>query len=538
MSAERLQKVLAAAGIASRRDCEELIEAGRVTVNGKVMTTLGARVDPESDEILVDGAPIKTAEARTYVLLNKPTGVISTAEDTHSRPTVVEQVGSDARLFPVGRLDQDSEGLILLTDDGALTQRLTHPSYNVEKEYRALLDRAPDADALRDWRDGVELDGEMTAPAWVDLKEVTDEGAWVRIVLQEGRKRQIREVARLLGYDVHRLIRVREGSLSLGDLPIGQSRPLTDDEIEGLWKHVGGRPGADNGREDDGASRRRRSIATLGAVAATRGPRGRDDRPQRDDRPRREYTDGPPRDDRPRSGGYGDRPQSNDRPRSGGYGQRDDRPRSGGYGDRPQSNDRPRTGGYGQRDDRPRSGGVYGGRPQSNDRPRSGGYGDRPQSNDRPRTGGYGDRPRSGGYGDRPQSNDRPRSGGYGQRDERPRSGGVYGGRPQRDDRPRTGGYGERPRSGGYGDRPQSNDRPRSGGYGERPRSGSYGDRPQSNDRPRSGGYGDRPRDDRPRSGGYNDRPRPDGNTNRGDRPMPPRPEGRSERPRREESEE
>ncbi|MBC8163469.1 MAG: rRNA pseudouridine synthase, partial [Roseiflexaceae bacterium] len=338
MSAERLQKVLAAAGIASRRDCEVLIEAGRVTINGKVTNTLGARVDPDTDEILVDGAPIRKAEARTYVMLNKPTGVISTSEDTHNRPTVVEQVGSKARLFPVGRLDQDSEGLILLTDDGALTQRLTHPSFNVEKEYRALLDRAPDADALREWRDGVELDGEITAPAWIDTKETTDDGVWVRIVLQEGRKRQIREVARLLGYEVRRLIRVREGSLMLGDLPIGTSRNLTDEEVETIWKHVGGRPSEDGfAQEDENSPRRRRSISTLGAVATSRGGRDQTERPQRDDRPRRD-------DNRPSS--FGDRPQRDDRPR-------DDRPRPGGYGQR---DDRPRPGGYSQRPDRPSSG--------------------------------------------------------------------------------------------------------------------------------------------------------------------------------------
>ncbi|MGC8799326.1 MAG: pseudouridine synthase, partial [Chloroflexus sp.] len=238
MSPERLQKVLASAGIASRRDCEELIAAGRVTVNGRVVTVPGTRVDLEHDEILVDGQPLRIPAKRTYIMLHKPAGVVSTAEDTHGRPTVVELVDVPARVFPVGRLDLDSEGLILLTDDGELAYALTHPSFEVEKEYRVLLDRALTPDALRSWRNGVLLEGEMTAPAWVELLETTPEGVWVRIVLREGRKRQIRVVAKLLGYEVRRLIRVREGPLQLGDLPPRAWRHLTDEEVAALRAHV------------------------------------------------------------------------------------------------------------------------------------------------------------------------------------------------------------------------------------------------------------------------------------------------------------
>jgi len=241
LSAERLQKVLASAGIASRRDCEELISAGRVSINGKVVTVPGTRVDAEQDEIAVDGQPIGKINPRTYVMLNKPTGVVSTADDPQGRPTVVGLVDLPARLFPVGRLDYDSEGLLLMTDDGELTQRLTHPSYQIEKEYRALLDQAPSADALREWRGGVVLDDAPTAPAWVDVLERGDDGAWVRVVLHEGRKRQIREVAKVLGYEVLRLIRVREGPIQIGDLPAGEWRKLSDEEVEALWSHVGGR---------------------------------------------------------------------------------------------------------------------------------------------------------------------------------------------------------------------------------------------------------------------------------------------------------
>ena len=238
MSAERLQKVLASAGIASRRDCEEYIAAGRVMVNGKVVRIPGTRVDPEHDEILVDGKPIGTVHRRTYVMLHKPSGVVSTTDDPQGRPTVVDLVDLEQRLFPVGRLDFDSEGLLLLTDDGELTQKLTHPSYQVEKAYRVLLTEAPSPNALRAWRTGVELDGVQTAPAWVELIERTPEGAWVRVILHEGRKRQIREVARVLGYEVRRLIRVREGPLTLGDLPSGTWRFLTDEEVNMLREHA------------------------------------------------------------------------------------------------------------------------------------------------------------------------------------------------------------------------------------------------------------------------------------------------------------
>ena len=263
MSAERLQKVLASAGIASRRDCEEFISAGRVSVNGKVVLVPGTRVDPEQDEIVVDGRPIGQISPRTYVMLNKPAGVVSTADDPQGRPTVVELVDLPQRLFSVGRLDYDSEGLLLMTDDGELTQRLTHPSYQIEKEYRALLDQAPSPDAIREWRSGVLMDGVPTAPAWVDVLERGEDGVWVRVVLHEGRKRQIREVAKLLGYEVLRLIRVREGPIVLGDLPAGEWRVLTDEQVETLWAHVGGR--------ESEATRRTAEVA----LPAGRSPRWR-----------------------------------------------------------------------------------------------------------------------------------------------------------------------------------------------------------------------------------------------------------------------
>ncbi|MEI8308863.1 MAG: pseudouridine synthase, partial [Chloroflexales bacterium] len=242
MTAERLQKVLASAGIASRRDCEGMIAAGRVTVNGRVVQEPGTRVDLNDDVVEVDGQPVRKPTSRTYLVLHKPVGVVSTVDDPQGRPTVIDLVDVPARVYPVGRLDVDSEGLLLLTDDGEMTHQLTHPRYEVEKEYRALLDKPLDSEAVRQWREGVLLSGELTSPAWVDLLETTDEGPWFRIVLREGRKRQIRDVAHLLGYEVKRLIRIREGDLLLGDLPLRQWRPLTPEEIAALHAHVATRP--------------------------------------------------------------------------------------------------------------------------------------------------------------------------------------------------------------------------------------------------------------------------------------------------------
>jgi 23S rRNA pseudouridine2605 synthase len=234
MNKERLQKVLAHAGVASRRACESLITAGRVTVNGEIVRELGTKVDLDDDKVYVDGIPIQKSVDSIYIMLNKPVGVVSTASDTQGRTTVVELVNLAERIFPIGRLDVNSEGLLLLTNDGALTQRLTHPRFQVEKEYHGLLEPAPNQQALRQWREGVLLEGVRTAPAQVDIRTLTQRGAWVRIVMHEGRKRQIREVARLFGCKVRRLIRVREGAITLGKLPTGQWRYLRPDEIESL----------------------------------------------------------------------------------------------------------------------------------------------------------------------------------------------------------------------------------------------------------------------------------------------------------------
>ncbi len=226
---ERLQKVLARVGIGSRRVSEELIDAGRVTVNGEV-AILGRRVDPEQDRIEVDGVPVATRPGLVYYLLNKPSGVVTTASDPEGRPTVVELVPEEPRVHPVGRLDVNTEGLLLLTNDGDLTYRLTHPRFGVEKEYLAVVDGAPRPSTVRALREGVELDDGVTAPAKVALLAPDT----LRIVIHEGRNRQVRRMCQAVGHPVRRLVRTRIGSVRDQRLAPGEWRPLTTEELRAL----------------------------------------------------------------------------------------------------------------------------------------------------------------------------------------------------------------------------------------------------------------------------------------------------------------
>jgi 23S rRNA pseudouridine2605 synthase len=232
---ERLQKVLARTGIGSRRACEELIAEGRVTVNGEV-AVLGRRVDPESDRVEVDGVPLTVREGVVYYLLNKPTGVVTTASDPQGRPTVVDLVPPEPRVFPVGRLDAETQGLLLLTNDGDLTHRLTHPSFGVEKEYLAEVEGTPSRGALRRLREGVELEDGMTAPAQASLAPPN----LVTIVIHEGRNRQVRRMCEAIGHPVRRLVRVRIGPLVDRQLKPGEWRSLTDAEVRALETAVAG----------------------------------------------------------------------------------------------------------------------------------------------------------------------------------------------------------------------------------------------------------------------------------------------------------
>ncbi len=233
---ERLQKILAQAGYGSRRACEDFISAGRVRVNGQ-LATLGQKADAASDKITVDGKPIAAAELLTYIALYKPRNVLSTVERERGddRQTVRDLVDAPGHLYPVGRLDFESEGLVLMTNDGDLTNQLTHPRFGHTKEYKVLLARRPDRDQLEAWQRGVVLeDGYKTAPADVRFETAQGKGAWVRVIMGEGRKRQIREICQQLGLPIVRILRIRIGTLRLGNLKARQWRHLTTQEVEEL----------------------------------------------------------------------------------------------------------------------------------------------------------------------------------------------------------------------------------------------------------------------------------------------------------------
>lgn len=246
-----MQKVMAAAGVASRRASEKLISAGRVQVNGEVITSLGTKVDPASAKILVDGRPISVSQENVYYKVYKPRDVLSDiGGDARGRRTVAELLPPDVgRVFPVGRLDLNSEGLVLLTDDGELAHKLTHPRFEHPKTYYVLVEQRPPVEALLRLREGIELETGRTAPAQVEIAERLparlmldkgyQKGVWLRIVLREGKKRQIRHMISAVELRLHRLIRWSIGPLTLDNLLPGQARPLTPGEITALRQFVG-----------------------------------------------------------------------------------------------------------------------------------------------------------------------------------------------------------------------------------------------------------------------------------------------------------
>lgn len=231
---ERLQKVLARIGVASRRECEALIAEGRVTVDG-VVAVLGRRVHEGEAAIAIDGVPVTVKPDTVWYLLNKPRGVVTTADDPQGRKIVLDFVPPEPRVFPVGRLDADTEGLLLLTNDGDLTFRLTHPSFGVVKEYLASTDGSPSRGAIRSLREGIELDDGMTAPAEVNL--IAD--GLVRIAIHEGRNRQVRRMLAAVGTPVIRLVRTRIGPLADPSLAPGEYRTLSTPEILALAQASG-----------------------------------------------------------------------------------------------------------------------------------------------------------------------------------------------------------------------------------------------------------------------------------------------------------
>lgn len=229
---ERLQKLIARAGICSRREAEKIISAGRVTVDGKVITELGTKADPSKNKIRVDGKPLKICAEKIYLLLNKPRGYVSTVKDERGRKTVLELLGENfsERVYPVGRLDLNSEGLLILTNDGDLTNALIHPRFEIKKTYRAKISGDVTEEKLDKLRAGIELDDGLTAPAEVYLLEKN----LVEITIHEGRNRQVRRMFAAIGCDVKRLKRVKFAGLTIDGLKVGQYRELTAEEVAKL----------------------------------------------------------------------------------------------------------------------------------------------------------------------------------------------------------------------------------------------------------------------------------------------------------------
>ena len=232
---ERLQKVLARAGLGSRRVCDDLIAAGRVAVDGTV-AQLGMRVDPDEVRITVDGTRVTTRTGVVYYLLNKPAQVVTTADDPEGRPTVLELVPADPRVFPVGRLDYDTEGLLVLTNDGDLTQLLTHPRHGVDKTYLAEVDGNPTPATVRALSAGIELDDGPTAPARVRVVQQHGDRAALELIVHEGRNRQVRRMCDAVGHPVRRLVRTRIGPLRDDRLAPGEWRVLEPSEVRGLYE--------------------------------------------------------------------------------------------------------------------------------------------------------------------------------------------------------------------------------------------------------------------------------------------------------------
>jgi 23S rRNA pseudouridine2605 synthase len=305
----RIARALSVLGVASRREAERLIADGRVRCNDEVVTSPATIVELGRDRLQVADQVLSAAPTHRYVALNKPLGVVSTVWDPHADRTVIDLVPSTERLYPVGRLDKDSEGLILLTNDGDFTNQVTHPRYETEKEYFALVESAPTVPELRSLRTGVSLDGQRTAPARVRVEEETVEGTWIRITLHEGRNREVRRMLQAVGHDVLRLVRTRVGPIELGNLPSGKFRELRQEEVRKLLADaraaVSGNPkparGERSGRSERSSSRPPRIERTDTRTSKPERPRRTEgstplERPTRPDRPAR--TERPARPDR------------------------------------------------------------------------------------------------------------------------------------------------------------------------------------------------------------------------------------------------
>ncbi len=239
MAEDRVQKILSRAGFGSRRGCEKYIQEGRVTVNGQRIS-LGAKADPGKDDIRLDGTPVGKAEKKVYIAINKPRNVLSLDAPNDDRPSIFDIIKDKRHLYPVGRLDFDSEGLVLLTNDGELVNRLTHPRYEHDKAYEVRVSRRPDNEQLEIWQRGIVLeDGYRTLPADVSIRTFTKKGAWLTVIMREGKHRQIRRVGARIGLPVKQIRRVRIGPIELGKLQPGHFRYLKPEEIKTLRNYAG-----------------------------------------------------------------------------------------------------------------------------------------------------------------------------------------------------------------------------------------------------------------------------------------------------------
>jgi 23S rRNA pseudouridine2605 synthase len=235
----RLNRYISASGVSSRRKGEELIRDGRISVNGKVVTDPAKNVEPEMDTVTLDGLGLKINEKKRYYVLNKPLGVIVSRKDTHRRKTVIDLLGNETKgVFPVGRLDADTSGVLLLTDDGLFAYRLMHPSFGVEKVYRAEVEGTIDRDDIKKFGDGMILDDGPTAPAGLKIVETKQNVSIVEITIHQGRKRQVRRMLKLAGHAVKKLERISFGGITLQNLPRGKYRTLLEREIEQLKKSL------------------------------------------------------------------------------------------------------------------------------------------------------------------------------------------------------------------------------------------------------------------------------------------------------------
>lgn len=257
----RLQKYLAGCGAASRRKSEDIIRSGRVSVNGEVVREMGVQIDEENDVITLDGSVVKPEKKMVYVMLNKPAGFVTTASDEKGRQTVMDLVADiPVRIYPVGRLDYDTEGLLLMTNDGDLTYKITHPKNNVEKTYVAEVAGNMNMATITSLRNGVYIDGVKTSPAKVEVLGATQLGTKMEITIHEGRNRQVRRMFEAVGCKVKRLKRTKEAGLNLGHVPLGRWRKLTESEVN-MLKKIG--TGKKSSREN-----RARYMKTAPAVGA------------------------------------------------------------------------------------------------------------------------------------------------------------------------------------------------------------------------------------------------------------------------------